>query len=199
MKKKPLYKKWWFWLIVIIIVGAIGSQGGNDEPKVTESEPAVAQANEASPTEKPTAEPTEAPKEVAITEVGQTITTKNFKLTVESLTKPKGNDFIQASDGNEFVEVGILLENISSKDYTVSSMLMFEAYQDSFSINEDFTAHVLDDKVGTLDGALAAGKKLRGKLDYQLPKDWKELEVNVDLTKLSFSSDGEIKIILQNK
>ncbi|MNW16766.1 hypothetical protein D3C71_2157350 [compost metagenome] len=50
-----------------------------------------------------------------------------------------------------------------------------------------------------MDGALAAGKKIRGKLAYQLPKDWKELEINTDFTVLSFSSDGEIKIVLQNK
>ena len=206
MKKKPFFKKWWFWLIVVIVIIGIGSQGGEDESTVSEAEPVVASANNSEiataapePTEKPTSKPTEAPKEVAITEVGQTITTKNFKLTVESLDKPKGNDFVKPNDGNEFVQVGILLENISEKDYTVSSMLMFNAYQDGFSVNEDLIAHTLDGSSSTMDGALAAGKKIRGTLAYQLPQDWKELEINTDLTILSLSSDGEIKIVLQNK
>ncbi|MDH6371714.1 hypothetical protein M2444_003513 [Paenibacillus sp. PastF-3] len=204
--KKPFFKKWWFWLIIVfVVIGVIGSQGNDSEPTVSKSEPAVAKVDDTAATEKPvetekpTSKPTEEPKETMITEVGQTITTKNFKLTVESLDKPKGNDYVKPSEGNEFVEIGIILENISSKDYMVSSMLMFNAYQDSFSINEDLMAHTLDSQIGTMDGALAAGKKIRGKLAYQLPKDWKELEINTDFTVLSFSSDGEIKIVLQNK
>ncbi|MMZ65723.1 hypothetical protein D1872_281480 [compost metagenome] len=50
-----------------------------------------------------------------------------------------------------------------------------------------------------MDGALAAGKKIKGNLIYQVPKDWKELEIDVDLTVLSLSNDGEVKIVLQNK
>jgi hypothetical protein len=50
-----------------------------------------------------------------------------------------------------------------------------------------------------MDGGLAAGKKLKGALAYELPQNWEELEIHIDLTALSlFSSDGEIKIILQN-
>lgn len=208
MKKKPFFKKWWFWVIVVIVIIGISSQGGDETPTVSEAEPAAASVSNneivaaTSPpdsTEAPASKPTEAPKEVAITEVGQMITTKNFKLTVESLEKPKGNDFVKPDDGNEFVQVGILLENISNKDYTVSSMLMFNAYQDGFSINEDIIAHTLDGASSTMDGALASGKKLRGTLAYQLPQDWKELEINTDLTVLSLSSDGKIKIVLQNK
>lgn len=119
---------------------------------------------------------------------------------MESLTKPKSdNQFIAPEEGKEFVSVGVLIENISEKDYTVSSMLMFNAYQDGFSINEDITAHAIKGQEKTMDGALAAGKKIKGNLIYQVPKDWKELEIDVDLTVLSLSNDGEVKIVLQNK
>lgn len=50
-----------------------------------------------------------------------------------------------------------------------------------------------------MDGPLGAGKKIKGNLVYQLPNDWKELEIDVDLTALSFSTDGEVKIKLKNK
>ena len=50
-----------------------------------------------------------------------------------------------------------------------------------------------------MDGTLVAGKKMRGKLAYELSNDWKELEVDIDLTALSLSTDGKIKILLENK
>ena len=30
-----------------------------------------------------------------------------------------------------------------------------------------------------LDGTVAAGKKMKGQVGYEVPKDWKELEVHV--------------------
>jgi len=50
-----------------------------------------------------------------------------------------------------------------------------------------------------MDGGLAKGKKLKGSLAYELPKDWKELEIHMDLTLLTLSTDGEIKILLKNE
>jgi len=166
------------------------------------AEPAKAGEDKAATTE-PKQEASKEPEnkeETAITAVGEGIQTKNFKVSVESLTKPKSdNQFIAPEEGKEFVSVGVLIENISEKDYTVSSMLMFNAYQDGFSINEDITAHAIKGQEKTMDGALAAGKKIKGNLIYQVPKDWKELEIDVDLTVLSLSNDGEVKIVLQNK
>ncbi|MEK4276470.1 DUF4352 domain-containing protein [Paenibacillus sp. FSL R7-0026] len=197
MNKKPWYKKWWVWLIIIFVVGVFGSNMQDDEAKPVTAE--AKKTSSTSTTDKKEAVKEE-PKELAITEIGTGIQTKNFKVSVESLTKPKSdNMFVNPEEGNEFVSVGLLIENISEKDYTISSMIMFDAYQDGFSINEDITGHALKGSEKTMDGALAAGKKIRGTLVYQVPKDWKELEVNVDLTKLSFSNDGEVKIVLPNK
>ncbi|MGF7046604.1 hypothetical protein J2T13_001102 [Paenibacillus sp. DS2015] len=208
-KKKAWYKKWWVWLIIIVVIGAIGSMNSEDKadkPAAVEKQPESEPAKEPATTEpKKEVEPVEKVEEVdeqedkTISKVGDSISTKNFKLTVESLNKLEGNDFNKPADGNKFVEVVVLIENISDKDYTVSSLMMFNAYQDGFSINESIGAQIADTTIPTLDGALAAGKKLKGKLAYELPKDWSELEIDVDLTALSFSSEGEVKIILKNK
>ncbi|WP_438434623.1 DUF4352 domain-containing protein [Gorillibacterium sp. sgz500922] len=200
-RKKAIYKRWWFWVLVVVVLGIIGANmGGSKDKTVTGPAPSSSEKTSSEVVKASTSPvPTESNQEVAITEVGQTITTKNFKLTVESLEKPEGNDFVKPAEGNEFIDVTILIENISKKDYVVSSALMFEAYQDDFSINQNIMALTLNKKVGTLDGELAAGKKLRGRLAYEVPKDWKQLEIKVDLTKLSFSSDGEIDIKLPNK
>ena len=128
-----------------------------------------------------------------ITATGQSVTTDNFVVTLEALNTLKGDEFNQPAEGKEFVELILVIENVSDEEYTVSSMLMFDAYEDGYAISESLSAQIASD-VPTLDGTLAAGKKIRGKLAYELSKDWKELEVDVDLTELSFSDDGKIKI-----
>lgn len=45
-----------------------------------------------------------------------------------------------------------------------------------------------------MDGALAAGKKIKGNLIYQVPKDWKELEIDIDLTVLSLNNEGKLTL-----
>lgn len=65
-------------------------------------------------------------------------------------------------------------------------------------MDESFSAHTLTDN-SSMDGGLAKGKKLKGSLAYELPKDWKELEIHMDLTLLTLSTDGEIKILLKNE
>lgn len=181
---------------------AIGSQGKEDEAKkitpTNEEKPVTAEPKK----EEAKAEEKEESGESnrVIKSVGEGVQTENFKIVVESLKKVKSdNQFIAPSEGKAFVAVGLLIENISDKDYTVSSILMFNAYQDGFSINEDLTAHAIKGFDKTMDGALAAGKKIKGYLIYEVEKDWKELEVDIDLTKLSFSNDGEVKLKLANK
>lgn len=195
--KKPIFKKWWFWVIIIILaLAVIGNLSGDDSTTQGDSTTPASTPPESKP-EKEDPEPEVDSR--TITEVGTGIETKNFKVAVEGLRKPNGNNFLKPSEGKEFVEVILLIENISDKDYNVSSLLMFDAYYDGFTVNQSITAAALTDDLSTLDGSLAAGKKMRGKLPYELPIDWEELEINVDLTMLSFSSDGEIKILLQNE
>lgn len=189
-----ILKKWWFWAVVVVIVVAIVAPKGDDVQQVLgDITTTTAKVTTAAKTT------TAAPEEKIINCVGESLETKNFIVTVEALNKVKSdNQFLQPAEGKEFVEVVIIIENKSEKDYTVSSVLMFEAYQDSFSVDESFSAHAANDS-STLDGGLAKGKKLKGSLAYELPKDWEELEIQVDLTALSFSTDGEIKVILKNK
>lgn len=203
-KKKSWYKKWWVWVIIVLVIGVIGNMNTGEEKTDTAQKVDVQEETKDVVVEPTKEEPKEEPKKETdnrtITAVGEGIETKNFKISVLSLDKPTSdNQFLVAEEGNEFVSVGLLIENLSDKDYTVSSMIMFNAYQDGFSINEALTAHVIKGQEKTMDGALAAGKKIKGSLMYEMPKDWKELEIDIDLTVLSFSNDGKVKIVLQNK
>ncbi len=189
--RKSIFKKWWFWVIVVVVAIIIAASSGKDDQKT---------AGDHSPGQNAGDEATSAPEEQrTITEAGGSVTTKNFIVTVESFNKLPGDQFNKPEDGNEFWEVVLVVENKSDKEYSVSSIMMFDAYQDGYSVNESLSAQIADKSTSTMDGALAAGKKLRGALAYELPEAWEELEIHVDLTTLSFSTDGEIKIILQNK
>ncbi|PYG90132.1 uncharacterized protein DUF4352 [Ruminiclostridium sufflavum DSM 19573] len=194
--KKSILKNWWFWVAAVVILIAVLVNLGDDADKAAITQAKVTSQNQK---EEPKKKEQEGDKENIITKPNDSIETKNFRVSLESLNRPKGSEFNTPADGKEFVAVTLLIENISSKDYTISSLLMFNAYQDGFSINESISAQMANPDINTLDGALAAGKKLRGELAYELPTDWKELEINVDLTKLSLSTDGEIKIKLKNE
>lgn len=201
--KKPIYKKWWFWVLIVIIIAAIGANLEEEQPTATAEPAPVPAAEPQSPPVERDAED-ERPAEVesenrTISEVGGVVETKNFRVSVEDLRKPKGNDFNRPGEGKEFVQVVLLIENISDRDYSVSSVLMFDAYYDGFSITESLSAAIADDAYDTINGPLAAGKKLLGALSYELPVEWETLEVDVDLTTLRLSTDGKIKIILNNQ
>lgn len=173
---KPIYKRVWFWIIIIVIIVAVATNKGGKSQQTNST-----------------------PEEKTITAVGQTLTTQYFKVTVESIEKPTGSAYNKPSEGKEFVQVNLDIENISNEDYNISSILMFNAYCDGYSINQSISAAIAKGESHTMDGALAAGKKIKGALSYELPKDWKELEIDADLTTLKFSNDGKIKIKLQNQ
>lgn len=126
--------------------------------------------------------------------VGETAITKKYKLTVEEFNLIESDSqFIQPDEGNDFVEVVLLIENTTdSKDISVSSLLSFDAYLDGFSIDTSLNA-LLASKFDAIGGTVAAGKKLRGSLSYELPQDWQELEIYVQLDLIGGT---EFKILL---
>lgn len=200
--KKSFYKKWWFWVIVVLVIGAIGSAGETEEVKDNSNQIAqsVAETSTPAPQEEVSIPIQEEKVENPITEpakttyaVGDTATTKSYKMTVESLNVIESNNqFAQPEEGKEFIEISLLIENISDNELNVSSLMNFDAYVDGFAINEDLSAQVASGK-GSLDGTLASGKKLNGVLCYQVPLDWSELEITIDL---GFTSKDEITLLL---
>jgi len=197
---RPVYKRWWFWLLVILIaVILIVAFGGDDGSPPVITNPGEELVETLSPAPSPDATPNASPAGGGtLTAAGQTARTKSFTLTLEAVSKPEGGEFNKPAAGKEFVELVLVIENTSDKEMTVSSMLMFDAYQDGFAVSESLSAQMASD-IPTMDGTVAPGKKLRGKLAYELPVDWQELEIDVDLTALSLSREGELRIIIQNQ
>ena len=101
-----------------------------------------------------------------------------IKVTAEELKESTGKNYFEPDRGNVFVGVKFTIENISNEDQTISSLLLFEAYCDRTKCDYSVSANCAFDE-GTLDGTLAPGKKMTGYFAVEVPKDWKELELQV--------------------
>lgn len=198
--KKPIFKRWWFWVIIaIVVIGAIGSMGEEDTPNVADKSGEVVESNVSKSNDeeqKQESEPVTKPEVPEFFKVGETVETKKIKAVISEVEKLNGSDFNRPADGNEFVLLHLTIENISDSEISVSSMLSFNSYVDDVTVNESLAAQIAKEGTSTVDGTIAAGKKLKGVLAYEVSKDWEEIEVH-------FTPDvwdnTAIKWIIENK
>ena len=112
---------------------------------------------------------------------------KTLKFTATEIKESSGETFFTPDDGNVFVGIKFTIENISDEEQTVSSLLLFEGYADDVKCDYSFSAVSAFDG-GTLDGSLAAGKKLVGWYALEVPENWSTIELDVQSTWLSSKS-----------
>lgn len=181
-KAKPIFKRWWFWVIIaIVVIGAIGSMGEEDTPNVADKSGEVVESNVSKSNDeeqKQESEPVTKPEVPEFFKVGETVETKKIKAVISEVEKLNGSDFNKPADGNEFVLLHLTIENISDSEISVSSMLSFNSYVDDVTVNESLAAQIAKEGTSTVDGTIAAGKKLKGVLAYEVSKDWEEIEVH---------------------
>lgn len=127
--------------------------------------------------------------------VGEVAELKEVKVTLVSVTENAGSEFNTPAEGNVYVLCEFEIENNSNKDVNVSSMLCFEAYCDSYTCNMSIGALVEKGDKNQLDGTVAAGKKFNGVIGYEVPADWKELEIKFTP---DFWSGKDITFIAKN-
>ena len=154
---------------VFIILGIIGSVlGGDNEPKK------VADKN-VEDSQKPEKEVKE---EKTIFSIGETAEMNDVQITMMSYEESTGSEFNTPAEGNVFVLVNFEIANNSDSELLVSSMASFEAYADDYALNYSLNA-LLDKQDSTqLDGTVASGKKMNGWIGYEVPADWKNLEIH---------------------
>lgn len=108
--------------------------------------------------------------------VGETAELNDVIVTLNSVTENTGSTYMKPSAGNVFLLCEFTIENNSSKDLAVSSLLSFEAYVDDFSTSMNLSATTSSDK-NQLDGSIAATKKMNGVIGYEVPIDWENFEI----------------------
>lgn len=201
---KPKKKSKIKWIIIaviaIIVIAAVSGGGSGDDVKKvnnspdskTETNTTQTKDNDSDSKEKSTTEPT------SFT-TGDTAEYKDIQVTLEKVIKSKGDgNFVKPGDGNEFVLCVFKIKNNSDTDITISSLASFEAYFDDSSINSDYLGLQTDEakKYNSLDGDIASGKKMEGIISYEVPKNWKKLEINVSPDTWS---SKKITFVVKNK
>lgn len=126
-------------------------------------------------------------KEELVFGLNETAVFSDLKFTANELKEDNGTEFFTPEEGNTFVGVRFTIENTSDEEQTVSSLLMFEGYVDDVKCDYSFNAACAFDE-GTLDGAIAAGKKLVGWYALEVPEDWTSIELHVQDDWLSNST-----------
>ena len=119
--------------------------------------------------------------------LNETAVFKTLKFTATDVKETKGDGILDAAPGKIYVGVKFTVENISSKEEAISSLMLFDCYADgakcaySIGANSSFGD-------GGLDGDIAAGKKLVGWYAVEISEEWKELELTVKSSWLSKST-----------
>lgn len=108
----------------------------------------------------------------------ETAQANNIKVTMTKYEESSGHEWNVPSSGNIFVLVEFEIENNSTSDLAVSSIMSFDAYVDNYSVNYSFGALMEKSDETQLDGTVASGKKMRGWIGWEVPADWSELEVH---------------------
>lgn len=140
---------------------------------------------------------TQAPTESGgkVFKVGDVVELDGVTVTFVGISKSSGSEFNKPEDGNEYVLCEFEIANNSGEDISVSSLLNFEAYYDDYACDLSIGALMEKGNKDQLDGTIAAGKKMKGVIGYEIPTTWKELEVHYSLGLLT---NKEIVFVVAN-
>lgn len=176
-------------IVFLVVLGGVLSgkdKGANDNPASTYS-------SKIDDSSAPSSESSESinvsSNEPEFYSPGEVATSNGVNIELVSVTENNGSTYNTPADGNVFLLCEFEIDNQSSKDIAISSIASFEAYCDDYSINQSIAGQLEAGNKNQLDGSVASGKKMNGVIAYEVPKDWKELELTVDPTVFSFLSD----------
>lgn len=157
-------------LVFVVLIAIIGAMGSDDEPKKVEgtlpgqTDTAVSAGNDEDGEN--------------IFHVGELAELKGVTVALVNVTESEGSDFNKPSDGNVFVLCEFEIVNNSNEEITVSSMLSFDAYCDDYACSYSLSALLEKGNKNQLDATIAAGKKVNGVIGYEVPENWKDLEIH---------------------
>lgn len=156
-------------IVLFVIIGIATSGSGDDKPKKVENS-----TNEANTSE--TNKEDEITEEKTVFYVGETAELKGVQVTMTNFEESTGKDYIIPTDGNLFVLAEFEIANDTDGEINISSMLSFEAYADDYLLNYSMPAAMMKD--GQLDGTIAAGKKMKGWIGWEVPEDYQNVEIH---------------------
>ena len=109
--------------------------------------------------------------------LGDSVELGDIVVTFVGISKSTGSTYNKPEDGKVFLLCEFEIVNNSNSEITVSSMLSFEAYCDDYSCEYSLGALLEKGSKDQLDGSVAAGKKIKGVIGYEVPTNWQKLEI----------------------
>lgn len=158
-------------VVVLVVIAAFAGSGESSTPQKVKSTSGTSQSASQAGEEQPQPEQT-------VFTVGDAVELNGVKTTLLSAEEYPGKQYMMPTDGNVFLVCQFEIENDSSAEINVSSMVSFNAYCDDYSVNLSVTGEMLEDSWKTLDGTVAPGKKINGVIAYEIPQDWQKMEIS---------------------
>ena len=180
-KKQGGIGKWIVIVVVVVIIIVAMSGGGADKPKKVENASTQNNTDNKADVVNDTTEDTSVKQEDSekdIFGIGETAEMNDVQVTMVNYTQSSGSEYNKPADGNEFVLVEFEIANNSDSEINISSMASFEAYADDYELNYSVSALLEKNDQNQLDGTIAAGKKMNGVIGYEVPADWKTIEIH---------------------
>lgn len=110
--------------------------------------------------------------------LNETAVFQDLKFTATEIKETEGEGFFVPEEGNVFVGVNFVIENVSDEEQAISSLLLFEGYADDVKLSYSLNAACAFGD-GTLDGTIASGKKLVGWYAMEVPENWETIELHI--------------------
>lgn len=186
--------------LLLAVVGMTGctestnsnANAGNNSPAVSQADTSAADANDPDNADTSASDNTDTTTDTNETSsesndsaesssygVGETAESGDVQVTFLGVTESAGSEFNEPGDGNVFLLAEFEIANNGQEDLSISSMLSFDAYQDGYATEVSLSALMEADS--QLDGNVAPGKKMKGVVGYEVPAEYKELEINMQL------------------
>ncbi len=195
-KKQGGALKWVIIAFVVICIIGAAAGGGSDDNKPskvgdTNSSSADNNSNKSQQNNTESSSVEEESKE-AIFRKGEIAELNGVQVTLTDYKESTGSEFNKPTDGNVFLMAEFEISNNTEKEMTVSSAMSFDAYADDYALNFSFSA-LMEKDGNQLDGTIAAGKKLKGWIGWEVPQDYKNVEIH--FTDNVWSSDKFVFVI----
>lgn len=110
--------------------------------------------------------------------LGEMAELNGVAVTMTNFTENSGSEFNYPAEGNVYILVEFEIVNNSNSDLAISSLLSFTAYCNDYKLDYSLGAIVEKGASNQLDGTIAAGKRMKGVVGWEVPADWENIEIH---------------------
>lgn len=174
-EKKPIYKKWWFWLIILVLIIAIAGSSGNSD---SETKTTLSTGEENSSTNNSSKAETKTRYNVGEIYEGKEVAIKYVSVN-DNFTGY--SSYASVKDGYKIIKADFEFENVGTSDKLVSSY-DFNCYADGYDCESFWST-----EDATFSATLSSGKKTKGSVYFEVPKDATEIVLEYEVNWLTSS------------